>query len=231
MEEIKKLLDTFDGELYNLCYELLEKYEKSQEIFEFVCKNYDASDEDNPIVEDDSLSIKEYFTEDEIEEYESIYGDIVDGLLYSNIKKCNLGLIEEKNFYKTLWESYCTNFSTIKERAFAFFYTIIDNSIPYVYLGKPLSMSDQRFKDLLDKNKANIEKIKFILKSSYSQRTERASLLLNCLNEIDDYESKVVVLSKAISLFNKERPVVTPTVVEDLLKRIDEKIKELEESE
>ena len=56
-------------------------------------------------------------------------------------------------------------------------------------------------------------------------------MLLNCLNEIDDYESKVVVLSKAISLFNKERPVVTPTVVEDLLKRIDEKIKELEESE
>lgn len=216
MEKIMELVNNFDGEIYDLCYELLNDGE-SVAIFECVCKNFSMRTKERSIV------IESHFSDTEIEEFESIYGDIVNGLLNMTVKKCNFGLIDPNDFYKSLWSSFCDNFSTQKELAFAFYYTLIDRIIPYQYLGKPISMSNAQFKEIIEKNKESIEKIKYIAKSQYSQRTEDASLLLNCLNEIDDFESKTVVLAQAILLLNRAH---TPRALDmdELIQRIDEKI-------
>jgi len=225
MEEIKRIIDTYNGKLYDLCYELLENHSMDEKDFEYICKNYELRKKEK------SLEIIQYFSEDEIEQYESAYGDVVNGLINSNIKKCNLGLIKQKEFYKVLWDTFFANFSTTKELAFALYFTIVNKNIPYTYLGKPISMSNDRFRELLEKNESSIEKIKAILKSNYSQRTERASLLLNCLNEIEDLESKVAVLAKGISLFNSIEMPDSSILVDQLLKKIDKKIEELEAQE
>lgn len=221
MERIKELINNFDGKIYDLCYELLNEREIAA-VFEYVCKNFSKR------LKEKNTIIDSHFTDTEIEEFESVYGDVVNGLLNTTIKKCNFGIIDPNDFYNSLWASYCTNFTSQKELAFAFYYTLIDQTIPYQYLGKPISMSNDRFKEIIEKNEESIEKVKYILKSQYSQRTEDASLLLNCLDAIDDFESKTVVLAQAIMLFNRSRSRAMD--LDDLIKKIDERI-EREERE
>lgn len=224
MEELKNLILNFKGETYDLCFEILKQYGESSEIFEYVCKNYLRRPKNG------TIPIEQYFSKTEIDEYKSVYGDTVNGLLNSNVKKCNFGLIEPNNFYTSLWDAFCTNFATPKEKAFAFYYTIIDATIPYQYLGKPISMSNERFKEILDKNKASIDKIRYIAESGYTQRTEEASLLLNCIEELEDLESKVVVLAQGMSLLNKPS-IARHLDLDTLIKQIDKKIEELESQE
>ena len=222
MIEMKELISKFDGNPYDLCYELLVKYPNETETFEKVCKTYSPD-------HDRTIPIPSHFTLTEIQEYESLHGDMVNGLLYSTIKKCNLGYIAPVDFYNSLWQSICHNLTTLKEKAFAMYYTIIDKMIPYHYLGKPLSMTNEQYKDILQNNEMYIDRIKYIAKSNYSQRTEKASLLLNCLNEIENYEVKVVVLSQAITILGQSRDS-RPFDIDTLLQKIDERIQELEDN-
>ena len=224
MDELKSLLDNFKGEIYNLCYEILASSEDQVVAFEYVCKNF------LKFPENGTIQIKEYFSKDEFDEYKSIYGETVKGLLNTNIKKCNLGVIAVEDFYKSLWEMYCTMFPTEKGKAFAFCYTIRSKSIPYQYVGKPLSMSNEQFKMLTEKNEASIDKIKYIYMSRYGQRTERASLLLNCINEIEDFESKVVVLAHALTILGQGGRKIVPDKrdLDLIVQEIDKKIRELE---
>ena len=224
MEKINDLLGSFTGEIYDLCYEILKRFGDDASVFEFVCKTFTKRPKNG------TIAIETHFSKDEVDEYESVNGNTIDGLLNSTIKKCNLGFIPVADFYKSLWGALCANFSTPKEKAFAFYYVLIDSTIPYQYLGKPVSMSNERFKEMVDRNKESIEKVKYIMRSGYSQRTERASLLLNCLNEIDDFESKTVVLAQAIPLLNKSSSAGRLDL-DTLIQQIDKKIEELEAQE
>ncbi len=223
MDKLKNLLQNFNGEIYDLCYEILEISEDQATAFEYVCKNLIE------LPENRTIQIAEYFSKDELEEFESLYEDTVKGLLNANIKKCNYGVIEVKDFYRSLWEIYCTMFSTQKEKAYAFYCTVRSKSIPYQYMGKPIAMSNEQFQELTVQNKGIIDKIKTIGRSGYSQRTERASLLLNCINEVKDFESKVVVLAHALSILGPRIGLPNEHQVVDLLMhQIDKKIEELE---
>ena len=86
-------------------------------------------------------------------------------------------------------------------------------------------MSNAQFKKVVDENKESINKLKYILQSGYNQRTEQASLLLNCLDSIDDVKSKAVVLAQAIMLFSKSSSYDR---LDAVIQQIDKKIKELE---
>lgn len=224
MEDIKCLLDSFKGETYNLCYKLLIDADDRSVIFEFVCKNYTSRPKNG------TIQIEEFFSKEEIEQYESLHGDTVNGLLSSTIKKCNLGIISPDAFYRSLWNSFELNFTDNKELAFAFYYTIIDSNIPYMYLGKPVSMSNERFHEIVEANSSSIKKVDYIIRSGYSQRTEKASLLLNCLDEIEDFDSKAVVLAQAIALFSRNQ-LGLKIGVDGLLRQIDSRIEELEAEE
>lgn len=223
MDEIKNLLENFSGEVYDLCYEILSISEDQATAFEYVCKNLIKYPENG------TIQIAEYFSEDELEEFESLYDDTVKGLLNANIKKCNYGVIAVKDFYRSLWEIYSTMFSTLKEKAYAFYCTVSSKSIPYQYMGRPISMSNEQFQALTVQNKQIIDKIRTIGRSGYSQRTERASLLLNCINEVENFESKVVVLAHALSILGSRIGLPNEQQVADLLMhQIDKKIEELE---
>jgi hypothetical protein len=224
VREIKELLETFDGEIFDLCYKLISENENLPEVFQYACENFTA------LPKEKKVKIDTYFSPVEINELESVLGDIVNGLIKSTIKKCNFGLVTKEDFYSALWEGYSTNFSTVKEKAFAFYYTLIDRRIPYQYLGKPLSIDDDKFKELIETNRLIIKKIEYIKNSAYQQKTENASLVLNCLNETLDFESKVVVLARAIDILCVKRTPVN-VGVEDLIRQIDEKIAELEKEE
>ena len=223
MDSIKKLLDTYHGKTYDLCFEIIEKFGDNPSVFEFVCENFNSRSQEK------TYEIPAHFSESDIEYFESIYGDTVNVLLTQTIKQCNAGLIKPEDFYTSLWESYKNNFISIEEKAFALYYTIIDVMIPYHYLGKALSMSNSRFQELLAENKESIEKLKYIKESKFKQYTERASLILNCLDAIQDFESKAVILSCAIMTFAPKDRAVNKSELEETEKTILERITKLEE--
>lgn len=223
MKRYEELVKNYNGEVYDLCYELLNEGGDDAEIFEYACKNFGIEPSSK------QLQLKEHFSKEEIEKYVSVYGDTVNGLLNSTIKKCNLGVIEPNDFYRTLWSAFCNNFKTEKEKAFALYYTLIDKSIPYRYLGTPISMSNERYSQLAKNNVSAIDQIKYILRSGYTQRTEIASLILNCLNGINDFESRSVVMSHALEMYSMGKSHLIPKELDKLIQQIDQRIDELEE--
>ena len=222
MDNIKNLIDNFRGEIYDLCFEILKSASNKEEAFEYTCKNLLEKPEKG------TIDIQGYFTKEEKDSYESLYGSTINALIDASIKKCNLGIISEDIFYLDLWQAFCKNFITDKEQAFAFYYTVIDKSIPYQYLGKTISMSNEHFRQLSEENKLFIEKIKYIKRNRLTQRTEDASLVLNCLDEIEDREAKVVVLVHAISILGSRTMPFSEKNIDSLIQKIDQKIKELE---
>lgn len=225
MDKICELLENFQGEIYDFCYEVLKTAQDQKEAFTYVCKNFSKPPKHG------TIAVSSYFSEDEIETYEALCGSTVNGLIKMSMKKCDLDIIRPELFYSDLWDSFCKNFSSDKELAFAFYYTVIDSAIPYQYLGKALSMSDEQFRKLSEENKPLIEKILYINKSHHTQRTEEASLLLNCLDEIEDREVKIVVLAHAITILGSGGLPVGRREIGSILRGLDEKIKELESRE
>lgn len=222
MNNIKRLIDNFRGEICDLCFEILKSAPNKEEAFEYTCKNLLKKPEKG------TIDIEKYFTNEEKDSYEMLYGSTIDALIQTSIKKCNLGIISEDMLYLDLWQSFCKYFTTDKEQAFAFYYTVIDSSIPYQYLGNTILMSNERFRQLSEENKSFIEKIKYVRRTRSTQRTEDASLVLNCLDEIEDREAKVVVLAHAISILGSRTMPLNGEKMDSLIQKIDQKIKELE---
>lgn len=114
-----------------------------------------------------------------------------------------------------------------KEKAFAFYYTIIDKKIPYTYIGKPLNIEKEEFKELLEMNQDLLDKMAYIHALPYKQKTEIASLILQCLDQVDNYESKVIGLAYILNLFSKKTSKATLDV-DRMIREIDRRIEELE---
>ena len=198
MKKVKNLLENFDGELYDVCFKLLEENENNFiKVFQFVCENYS-----NP-PESKSIPIKRYFDDGEFRQIELICGNTINAIISSAVLKCHYGQLEKSNFYSYLWNTYCLNFTSRKEKAFAFYYTIIDRQIPIRFIAKPLRLSNDSFNEVMDKNRYSIEKIKYLFDIRLGSKTEVSSLVLSCLDEIEDYESKVVVLASALTIYSK----------------------------
>lgn len=222
MKEIKKLIEHFDGEVYDLCYKLLSENEEHAEIFQFVCENL-LKTPDYP-----SIKINKYWEKEEIDKYVSIYGDMVDSTIKNVIQKCAYGMIEVEEFYEKLWESYSSSATTLKEKAFVFYYTILDRRIPYIYIGEPLSMAQEKYEAILNKNKGYLKKIENIFDASFNQKTEVASLVLQCINRIEDYEGKVVALARAMEMNAKKTKNKSDIERAELVRVIDQRIEEFE---
>lgn len=106
------------------------------------------------------------------------HGNLVKSLIEMNMKKNS----EESVFYDNLWNNIMTSglFLNDEEKIFALYYVLIYDRIPYFCLDPAslYSLSNERFKQIKNDNVKAIQKIRFILKASFSQRTERASALL-----------------------------------------------------
>lgn len=225
MKIIKNLIENFRGEICDLCFEILKNAENKEEVFEYTCKHLLQKPKKGKI------DIQKYFTKEEKDSYDLVYGSTINALINMSIKKCNLDIISGNMFYVDLWQSYCKNFITDKEQAFAFYYTVINPTIPYQYLGKSISMSDERFKQISEENKSLIKQINYVKRCNLKQRTEDASLILNCLDTIKEREVKVVMLAHAITNLGSREKHMKEDTIESLIQKLDEKIKELEEEE
>lgn len=194
---LNELILHFDGTVYNLCYKIINESQQLESDFEYLCENLFELPEKKTIV------IDQYILQDEYDLIKKIYNARTKGILSEVINKVNYGMLDEKNFYVELYNNLIRNYCDKKELAVAFECVLSDYRIPFVYLGKPLSMSQNDYSKYLEKNENNLKKILYILKTGYSQKTEEASILLNYLESIESYEDKVVVFAQLLDILKK----------------------------
>lgn len=191
--------DSFD-DAYN-CFKIISdseiSFDEQVEVFSYICEYYGTIETEEKIAVDRAP----YRAEKDV--LKSSYGQIVDSLLIKFLKSnCN-----EKEFYESLWKVISSSllFEDEKSKVFALYYIIIDARIPYFSLDfeNKYSISNEKYKELRKKYVREIKKTRFILKTEFSQKTERASMLLAELhimpprenanpNEIDEYEEKLM---------------------------------------
>ena len=76
---------------------------------------------------------------------------------------------------------------------------------PYVEIESPLSMSDEKFSEILEKNKDLIIKIRHILSLNFAQKTEVASLILNEIQKNKSFEEQSVILAVVLDDFTQRK--------------------------
>ena len=205
LENNKKVMYDFlknvEGQTFDICAELYKMISASEptqqdKLFQYVCITFGT------IKSNEKFSVPISPFSAQKERLEEQYGDVVNSIIKTFIQQNS----EENDFYHSVWlminESLL--FDTEAKRAFAFYYTLIDKRIPYFKIDETLlySMSNERFSELRQKTAHDRQRIRFIIRSAISQKTERAAILLNELGitipvnddpcEIEEYEKRIM---------------------------------------
>lgn len=198
-QNIIDILKKSSGDKEDIAYLVYNEMELSEDDgAEVLCFFIENSEE---IESSEERHVEKIFSEEEKYQYAKTYGKIIDGTLEILLKK---GL-NKKEFYTELWNFISENpiLDGKKLKSFALFYIWIDVRVPYYELEPGTRMGNDEYsaicKGLLDK----IKKARFILNIPTEQRTERASRLVNLLNEVSEEREKVVLMTQILSLNDK----------------------------
>lgn len=181
---------------------------REPELLEFALEQYEQTEP----TEDTQL--EKIFTRDEKDSYEDTYGKNVDGMLEAFLKK---GL-DSKTFYQELWKGIQENpvLVTDKEKAFAFYFILIDTRIPYFELEPGIEMSNEEYINIQKELSEEMKRARFILYAPTKQKTERTSRLIHMLDALGDERQKAVFMAQILNIFGK-------SVADNLLSGLIEK--------
>lgn len=194
----KKYLEKFErwsGRLEDACYELMEMInqeneDRKKDAFQFICENI------KNIKSNNSVEVKPYFAENEIDLLSQMYSDFIDEAIYTSKYKADFYNKTKEEFYDILWKTvFCAPLlTTPKEKAFGLLWIIVDNKIPYVNIGHGLNVEEDEFKRISIENRAVVDKIRYILNYPFEKKTQLASLLLDEILGLKSYKNQVVGL-------------------------------------
>lgn len=152
----------------------------------------------------ENLDIPEVFDDDLERAYKKRYQRIIDGRLEELL---HAGLSKDA-FYVSLAKYIMTDENLLDDgaRAFALFNCCIDKRLPYacVDLSKGLSMDQDDYSRYLDELEDDIERINYILNANLAQKTQEASLVLQELDNCDDYKKRTMLLTAAFRAYEVE---------------------------
>ena len=195
-ENERMFLSTVDGKMFDVCHRFYELYLKSepdkniasQKLSLLLCwdKQTDKTNPLSPI-----CSIETY--KEKIEATK----DTVNTILGNLIKQKP----DVSKFYLDLWEEITrkTLFATDLDTVAAIIYLCSSSRIPYYKLNDGLKMDDEEFERIVKGSIEYLRKMLFVLSVGYEQRTEVASLLMSVLDEVKDYNTKVVLFANIMS--------------------------------
>lgn len=147
-----------------------------------------------------------YFTATEIQKLERESGKLVEGILTNLLER----KMTPENFYGELWKKAIAKNSILeleKERIYALYRIWIDGRIPYFQLENDLKMTNEKYREVIEKNRVQIREAIFIMNSQFTQKTERSSLIVKVLDSCSTEEDKAVVLAQILNI--SERKVIT----------------------
>ncbi|MCL2785341.1 MAG: hypothetical protein FWD55_07895, partial [Propionibacteriaceae bacterium] len=178
---LEQNLRTAHGSAFDLCCYLFSEIREADPehqpvLFHFVAENFGF------VPSDKSWDVPYSEYNQNKADLKSDYAQLVDTILEATIKQNR----EEGDFYNSLWASIIgtPSFDTEGKRAFAFYYMLIDASIPYFHIDRDSlwRMDNVEFQSLRRKHVQDLRKTSFLLKRTFQQRTEKASALLAQIN-------------------------------------------------
>lgn len=206
-EKIDKIFTQSDGLVIDVFYELyvfINSLESEQQYkaFGYMCENAKRGeiDEDNLVV------VKKHFTEEKIDKYLAKVKDRFVEEIEKMIVDSSKNNIPSDVFYGKVWNLIQSNkiCKTRYEKALATF-TFVDNVlIPYIPVGTGLSMEDDKFNSIIDSFDASIIKeTKMIMQMKYDQKTQKSSLIVEKLQNLN-FEEQSVYLSIVLDMLEEK---------------------------
>lgn len=207
-ENVIEMLKTYDGQIFDLCYEICAGMEDLSLEYQIpcvtaLCQNYGF------ITSNKTMEVLPKLQKEDISILRDNYGKYVDESIAASLKKGYYNNWGTEEFYSALWKSLCSSeiITTLLEKSFALYYIAIDRRVPYYQLYNGVEMDNERFRQLLKENEESIKKIKFIIYSSFSQKTEKASLILDEILDAESAEDQIIRMVSIISTFQEEKNV------------------------
>lgn len=105
---LKELILHFDGEIYNLCYKIINESKQLENDFQYLCENLLR------LPQERTIKIDNYLTEEDYEFIRKIYDGRIEGILSEVINKVNYGVLELNNFYSELYKKLKESFGEKK---------------------------------------------------------------------------------------------------------------------
>ena len=182
-EKLMSLISTYEGRDIDLCYYVFESLKGLSK-------------------QDSAQGLKLFFEEikvleDDLKQYHKIYAKYINELLNTLVKKAHLNNWTVDEFYNVLWEILINDRMFNEDNVCAFVILCLAQSplLPYVELGKPVEMDNDKFSSLIQAQMMSIQKIQHILGLGLEQKTEVASLILDELLQVQDREKQIVLLA------------------------------------
>lgn len=194
--QIDELLTTAQSDLLNLSwyiYHIIGDSETPEDDLRYLYETYyDSASTSN------EKTLETILSKEDSKSLKKMYGELIDAMLAS-VQTQNLS---EEEFYDELWNKVIHSpfFPSEREQAFALYYVWIDKRVPYFQLGEGKRMSNESYRQYISELSLEIKKVLYILNtSSLSQKTERASLILDIIQGISSRDKQIVLLSNLIS--------------------------------
>ena len=196
--------DSFDIAHYLYSALILLPSDDQPHAFQYACEHFGT------VESNDSFGITPSKYRSQKDSLRNQYEDVIDSLLNLYIKQN----VDESAFYSKLWANVVSSgvFSDEEDQIYALYSILIDKRVPYFHLDSAsfYSLSNDRFKQLHDENIQAIQKIAFIMKASFNQKSERASALLSELGisspadtgdaeKVHAYETKLMQMVEIIT--------------------------------
>ncbi len=205
-QDVKNLLCSYRGELIDCCLYFYnsvkeELYAQQVECFQVLCEEYGS------VKSNETVILENAIPKSELDILTDQYGEYVNQVLSSLLKKSYIERYSSRQFYHNLWAAFINGgiITLEKEYAFAIYYVIIDRKIPYFFLERGLQMDDQIFESYMIENRDVIAKLRFILNHSFTQKTEEASLIVQELTRLETFEEQVIAMVAILSTLRDEQ--------------------------
>lgn len=200
----------------NICAWLFPKLCSDSAVAPKVLQHFFESSE---IIESSNIIIVDKrISESDAKELKRQYGALVNALLEEMLSQ-NLPITA---FYQKLWHVITSSPSfdgNDKAKIFAVYYIWIDDRIPYFQLESGLQMSDQDFLEISKSLHPKIQKARFILRTSFfSQRSARASVLLDLIESTKNKKERTVLFAHILSF--SEPAAIRSEAMKELLSRL-----------
>lgn len=216
--EFKNKFKTYSGNRFEICYDIYSGIMSNNEedrvdLLTYACNNFGIADTDGSFTPSGSGVSK-----NELEDLKKSYGQIVDTLLDTLLQKGIKSDMPVEAFYENIWNLIVQNpiFPAEKEKAFALYYILIDDRIPYYRITSGLEMNNSEFRDILNECESDIQKAKFVLAVDFPQKTKEASNLLDIILSQPDYRKQTIIMSKIVAELRDKNKKLLDTLLEKI---------------
>lgn len=199
--EINQYLSTCSGRVIDVFYELYQIIkgvddEQQGGAVQYLMEHVTRTESDETVL------AKEHYTQKQIE---TISRKLQRGKLQEFIDRAageaSKAGADPLEFYTSIWGYIKGKYGKSDRECASALFTLADSSmIPYKAVGTGLTLDNEKYREIARGLRGGVlDEVEYILKLSYDQKTQAASLLADRLLSVEDEETRAVLMSLFIN--------------------------------